>query len=132
MLEIEYTGFEPQAGTEGRPPLSLDSLLIHNPQLAFFARMQGYAMQRAGVRHKDLLLIEPSEYYANDSLVLVFADGQALIRRWQRTGQGGLFVPSDDKLPTIPYDDSCIIRGQVIASITLHTRPRFMLPEVVS
>jgi SOS-response transcriptional repressor LexA len=94
--------------------------------------MQGQAMARAGVRHKDLLLIEPSEHYANDSIVLVFADGQPLIRRWQRTKQGGLFVPSDDKLPPIPYDDSCIIRGQVIASITLHTKPRFMLPEVVS
>ena len=130
---LEYTGFPPQASVEGVPPLSLDSLLIRNSSVCFFVRMQGDAMLGDGIRSGDLLVIEPATHYASGAIVLAFADGQTLVRRYERYSVArGALVPSDPEFPTLQIDEACIIRGQVVASITLLAKPRFPLPPVVS
>lgn len=128
MLEIEYTGFEPQAANEASPALSLDGLLIRNKSACFFAMMRGHAMARAGVRNGDLLVIEPAEAYRDGAIVLAFIDYEALVRRLD----GGMLVAANPNFKSQALDDPSVIRGQVVASIKVLAKPRFMLPPVVS
>jgi hypothetical protein len=56
------------------------------------------------------------------------ANGQTLVRRYElnRTRSSpGLLVPANPNCPPLTMDECSIVRGQVLASITLLTRPRF-------
>jgi DNA polymerase V len=121
-----YTGFRPQAQDELAPALSLDALLVRNPAAAFFARMQGQAMNRAGIRHGDILVIEAAEAYGEGAIVCAFINHEALIRRLER----GHLIASDPRIKPILLDEAGLIRGQVVAAVTLLARPRVSLPVV--
>lgn len=121
-----YTGFRPQAQDEASPALSLDGLLIRNPSVSFFARMRGNAMTRAGIRHGDILVIEAAESYGEGAILCAFINYEAVIRRLER----GQLVASDPRIKPILLDDESLIRGQVVAAVTLLARPRLSLPVV--
>lgn len=126
----QFTGFRPQASDESAPSLSLDSLLIRSSSTTFFARMNGSAMLRAGIRHGDLLVIEAAETYGHNTIVCAFINYEAVVRRLERTGTGYALVASDPKFPTLVVTEDCVIRGQVVAAVTLLARPRLPLPVV--
>jgi len=127
---MEYTGFRPQAADEEEPSPSLDRLLIRNPNLSFFAVMHGNAMARAGIRHGDVLVIEPAEDYRNGAIVLALVNRQAVVRRLERSATGAHLCPAHPNFKTIEVDADCVIRGQVVAAVTLLARPRVKLPVV--
>jgi SOS-response transcriptional repressor LexA len=123
---LDYTGFRPQAADEVEPELSLDRLLCS--PLTFFAVMCGHAMTMAGVRHNDLLVIEPDEVYRDGSIVPAFVQRKALVRRLERTATGFVLNPTNPRLPSLVVDADVLIRGRIVAAITLLTRPRVKLP----
>ena len=125
---MDYTGFRPQASDDGEPPLSLDRLLVR--PYVFFAVMHGHAMARAGIRAKDLLVIEPQEQYRDKQIVLALVDQQALVRRLERAGVGFQLVAAHPRIEPIEVGEDCVIRGRVIATITLLAVPRVPLPVV--
>lgn len=127
-MELEYTGFEPQAAIDNEPALSLDRLLCS--PLTFFARMQGNAMSRAGIRAGDLLIIEPADHYRDQQIVLAFVNEQAYVRRYERTPTGFLLTAANPNFPALDVGADCVIRGQVVASLTLLAARRFSLPVV--
>lgn len=127
---MQYTGFRPQAQDEGKVALSLDGLLIRNPSVSFFARMSGHAMARAGIRHGDVLVIEAAEHYPVGAIVLAFVNYEAIVRRLERAAAGYALVASDSKFATLVVNEDCVIRGQVVAAVTLLARPRVKLPVV--
>jgi DNA polymerase V len=127
-MELDYTGFRPQAVDEPAPALSLDRLLCS--RITFFARMRGNAMSAAGVRHGDLLVIEPAEHYRDGTLVLALVGRQTLVRRLERTPIGFQLSASNPKYPTLELGEDCVIRGRIVASITPIAAPRVPLPVV--
>lgn len=127
---LPYTGFSPQAQDEGVPALSLDQLIIRNPSQTIFARMRGNAMHRSGIRHGDVLVIEAAEHYKAGIIVCVFANHEAIVRRMDRAANGFELVASHPDIPKLPFEESFIIRGQVIATVRLLARPRKELPVV--
>jgi DNA polymerase V len=127
---VNYTGFRPQAADDGEPSLSLDRLLVRNPHASFFAVMSGNAMARAGIRSGDLLVIEAAEDYRDGCIVLAFVDHQALVRRLERTATGFVLSPANPRLPSLLVGDDVLIRGQIVAAITLLARPRVKLTVV--
>lgn len=127
-MELNYTGFEPQAVNESEPALSLDRWLCS--PLSFFARMQGNAMARAGIRAGDVLVIEPAEHYRDQQIVLAFLNRQAYVRRLERTPTGYLLTAANPNFSVLEVGEDCLIRGQVVASITLLAARRLPLPVV--
>lgn len=125
-MDLEYTGFRPQAVDEIEPELSLDRLMC--TPLTFFAVMHGHAMTLAGVRHNDLLVIEPVDAYRNDWIVLAFINREALVRRLERTETGYLLHSTNPRIPPLAVGEDVLIRGRIVASITLLARPRVKLP----
>lgn len=87
-------------------------------------------MQRAGIRHGDLLVIEPAVEYRHGAIVLAYINYAAVVRRLERTPTGYALVASDPvKFPTQEVHEDCDIRGQVLAAVTVLTKPR--LPYTV-
>lgn len=126
---MQYTGFEPQSVNDKEPALSLDRLLCS--PTAYFARMQGNAMARAGIRHGDLLVVEPAEHYRDQQIVLAFIHEQAYVRRLERTPTGYLLSAANPHYSTLDVGEDCLIRGQVVASITLLAARRIPLLVVI-
>jgi SOS-response transcriptional repressor LexA len=125
-MDLDYTGFRPQAADDIEPELSLDRLLCS--PLTFFAVMRGHAMTMAGVRHNDLLVIEPDEVYRDGSIVLAFVHREAIVRRLERTATGFVLNPANPRIPSLVVGDDVLIRGRLVAAITLLARPRVKLP----
>lgn len=122
---MKFTGFHPQGEEERVPPLDLAALLVRQPDATIFARMTGAAIKAAGIHAGDLLVIESADQYADGQIVLAFVNGQAVVRRLC----GATLLPADERFPVIELDESCIIRGRVIAAITFLKAPRFALPD---
>ena len=122
---MKFTGFHPQGEEERVPPLDLAALLVRKPDAAIFARMVGTAMEAAGIRAGDLLVIESNDRYADGQIVLAFVNGQAVVRQLSCE----VLLPADEGFPVIELDESCVIRGRVVAAITFLKAPRFALPD---
>jgi SOS-response transcriptional repressor LexA len=63
--------------------------------------------------------------YADGQIVLAFVNGQAVVRQLSRE----TLLPADERFPVIELDESCVIRGRVVAAITFLKAPRFALPD---
>lgn len=126
----QLTGFHAQAEDESAPALSLDTLVIRNKSATFFARMTGNAMERAGIRHGDVLVIEAAETYRHGVIVCAFVNHEAVVRRLERIATGYVLVASNAKIEPQVVTEGCVIRGQVVAALTLLARPRQPLPAV--
>lgn len=123
---MKFTGFHPQGEEERVPPLDLAALLVRNPDATIFARMTGTAMEAAGIRAGDLLVIESADRYAEGQIVLAFVNGQVVVRHLSHAA----LLPAQEGFPVIELDESCVIRGRVVAAITFLKPPRFALPDV--
>jgi DNA polymerase V len=128
---MKFTGFHPQGEEEREPPLDLARLLLRQPSAALYAVMVGAAMREANIHDGDLLVIEAAPSYANGQIVLAFVDGTALVRRLVREPERVALQPAHPDFPAIELTDheGWLIRGRVVASITLHAAPRFALPQ---
>lgn len=107
-------------------------LLVHRPAAAIFARMAGEAMCGACIHQGDLLVIEAADRYAHGQIVLAFVDGSAFVRRLVREPERVALQPANPEFPDIELTDPerWLIRGRVVAAITLLAAPRCALPEV--
>lgn len=129
---MKYTGFHPQGEEEREPALDLTSLIIRNPAITIYALMVGDAMTEAQIHDGDLLVIEAAEHYANGSVVLAFVDGEAVVRRLQYGLNAPTLLPANRNYPAIDLKNvsQWLIRGKVLAAVTLLFPARFPLPKV--
>lgn len=128
--EMSYTGFPSPAEEHRRPALSLDTLLIRFPLNTFFVRYEGDALVGFGINHGDLLIVERSVQYQPGEIILVFVDGQRIVRQYQRFTDGPALCAANQRHRTIPLPEGAEIFGRVIHSITHHLRIKQSLPVV--
>ncbi len=86
-------------------PLSLDSLLIESPASTFFARLSG--------SRRDLIIIDRSAEVVDGSLVVIFIEGEFLLKRVEITADGGVMLSVADSAP-IPLPEGTEIWGRAV------------------
>ena len=70
--------------------------------------------------------IEAAERYASGHIVLVFVDGVEIVRRLERQPDRFALHPAQPDFPTLELsdtDENWLIRGRVLAAITLLAPP---------
>lgn len=87
-------GFSAAVNRCARGPLDLNSLLVRNPPSTFFARMAGDSMVGAGICDGDLLVIDRSLSPRDGDIVVAFAGGEFVARRFRRAA-GGVRLESE-------------------------------------
>ena len=78
-------GFPSPAEQYLEPPLDLNELLVKRPAATFFVSVEGDSMIGAGIRDKDLLVVDRSLTPANGDIIIASVDGEFTVKTY-RTG----------------------------------------------
>ena len=105
-------GFPSPAEQYLEPPLDLNELLVKRPAATFFVRVEGDSMVGAGIRDKDLLVVDRSLTPANGDIIIASVDGEFTVKtlrvlgnRERGIGNGGgvkyVLEPANPNYPSI-------------------------------
>ena len=75
-------GFPSPAEQYLEPPLDLNELLVKRPAATFFVRVEGDSMIGAGIRDKDLLVVDRSLTPANGDIIIASVDGEFTVKTY--------------------------------------------------
>ena len=73
-------GFPSPAEQYLEPPLDLNELLVKRPAATFFVRVEGDSMIGAGIRDKDLLVVDRSLTPASGDIIIAAVDGEFTVK----------------------------------------------------
>ena len=80
--------------------LDLNKHLIARPAATYFVRVQGDSMQASGIFSGDLLVVDRSLNPSNGKIVVVFLDGETLVKRYcNQMGDINLHSDPSDRPP---------------------------------
>ncbi len=92
-------------------PLPLD-YIKHDREL-FMLRVSGESMVNAGIRDKDLAIIENAQTAANGDIVVALIEDSATIKRFFKEKDHIRLQPENDAMDPIVVDD-CMILGKLV------------------
>lgn len=98
-------GFPSPADDHLERALDLNELLIQNQLATFFLRVDGHAMECAGVQHGDLIIVDRSIQPAANKIVVVAINGELVLRRVCKLNGNLAFTRDDDSEATECGDD---------------------------
>ena len=82
-------GFPSPAEQYLEPPLDLNELLVKRPAATFFVRVEGDSMIGAGIRDKDLLVVDRSITPANGDIIIAAVDGEFTVKTYRTSLKAG-------------------------------------------
>ena len=102
--EGNATGLTSSEDEYGERSFDLNEELIKNKQTTFFFRMNGDAMQEAGIFSGDVLIVDRSIAQVNGKVVVAVLNGEMLVRRLEKTFNKIRLIPETTRLATIDVD----------------------------
>jgi len=76
------------AGTRRGGALDINEYLVRNPVATFFFRVEGNAMRGADILPGDFLVVDRSVVPCHGHVVVVFVEGECLLRRFCERASG--------------------------------------------
>ncbi|HNY51679.1 MAG TPA: transcriptional repressor LexA [Smithella sp.] len=80
-------GLPTSAEEELRGIVSFDEYLVRNPQNSFLLSVKGDSMSDAGIREKDMVIVESNREPKNGDIVLAEVDGNWTMKYFRRDGR---------------------------------------------
>lgn len=119
------SAFESPAAEYAQSELLLDEILIERKSSTFIARASGRSMERFGIFHGDLLVIDRSAPKGRRDVVVAALNGQFICKLLDRA-TGVLYsgqIDAEQKPFQLSQEDDYTEEGVVIRSIRLHREP---------
>jgi DNA polymerase V len=124
FIEAGISGFESPAAEYKELGLSLDQLLIANPNATFIGVAKGQSMQDIGIFDGDLLLVDRSEQVKDGDVIVANYNG-CFTCKFIDKKHAQLISASQLHQPVkITPEDEFQIEGVVTRSIRLHRQVR--------
>lgn len=101
LLGSIAAGFPSPAEEELADVMTLDQLLIKNPQATFLLRVTGDSMVDEGIKHGDLVLVERTPDIKPGDIVVANIDGEWTIKYFRRRGKHVYLEPANRNYRTI-------------------------------
>jgi SOS regulatory protein LexA len=101
LLGSIAAGFPSPAEEELADVMTLDQLLIRNPQATFLLRVTGDSMVDEGIKHGDLVLVERTTDIKPGDIVVANIDGEWTIKYFKRRGKQVYLEPANRNYRTI-------------------------------
>ena len=99
-------GFPSPAEEELRDIISFDEYLIRNPETSFLLSVTGDSMIEAGIREKDLVIVEKNKEPQSGDIILAEVDGNWTMKYFRRRGKMVTLEAANSKYsPIIPRTD---------------------------
>ena len=115
------TDIERPTSEQAQCRIDLNEQLVTNKHATFFFRMNGDAMNGAGIYSGDVLIVDRSITNINGKVVVALLDGEMIVRRLEKTFNKTRLVPETTKLSAIEIDPfaDCSIWG--VVTYVIHT-----------
>jgi len=114
------TGFESPAAEYKEMGLSLDQLLIANPNATFIGRASGDSMEGVGIFDGDLLIVDRVEPITNGCIVVACYNGEFVCKALDRVKQELVSANIKNAPIKITAEDKIQLEGVVTRSIRMH------------
>ncbi len=117
LLGTVEAGFPSPAEEELADNLSLDDLLIQNPEATFLLKVSGDSMSEAGILPGDMVLVDKGEQAKSGDIVIAEVDGEWTMKYLRKRGESVMLVPANPKYQPIRPKKELKIAGVVTAVV---------------
>jgi len=130
--EFIQSGFTSPADEYAVPDLNLDQFLKRDPEATYPARMDGTAMEKAGIPSGSYLLFDRGIDPKNGDIVYVWFNEEKLIRFYEKHGSAITLYGSSPDVETIRVEgeNELTLIGVITWSLKCHAARMF--PQVKS
>lgn len=117
MLGTVEAGFPSPAEEELSDTLSLDDLLVKNPQATFLLKVSGYSMSEAGILPGDMVIVDKGQVPKSGDIVIAEVDAEWTMKYLDKSGDSVTLIPANPKFKPIKPKKELKIAGIVTAVI---------------
>ncbi|MGE5893735.1 MAG: transcriptional repressor LexA [bacterium] len=117
MLGTVEAGFPSPAEEELVDTLSLDQLLIKNPEATFLLKVSGDSMSEAGILPGDMVLVDKGQTPKSGDIVIAEVDGQWTMKYLKKRGESVTLIPANPNYKPIRPKKELKIAGVVTAVV---------------
>ncbi len=117
ILGTVEAGFPSPAEEELVDTLSLDNLLIQNPEATFLLKVSGDSMSGAGILPGDMVLVDKGQTPKSGDIVIAEVDGAWTMKYLRKRGESVTLLPANPKYQPIRPKNELKIAGVVTAVV---------------
>ncbi len=117
MLGTVEAGFPSPAEEELADTLSLDELLIQNPEATFLLKVSGDSMSEAGILPGDMVIVDKGQTPRSGDIVIAEVDGAWTMKYLRKRGENITLLPANPKYKPIRPKNELKIAGVVTAVV---------------
>jgi len=117
MLGTVEAGFPSPAEEELADTLSLDNLLIQNPEATFLLKVSGDSMAEAGILPGDMVLVDKGQVPKSGDIVIAEVDGEWTMKYLKKRGESVALIPANPRYKPIKPKKELKIAGVVTAVV---------------
>ncbi|MDA8083298.1 MAG: transcriptional repressor LexA [Nitrospiraceae bacterium] len=117
VLGTVEAGFPSPAEEELADNLSLDDLLIQNPQATFMLKVSGESMSGAGILPGDMVIVDRGQPPKSGDIVIAEVDGEWTMKYLEKKGAEVTLLPANPLFSPIRPKKELKIAGVVTAVI---------------
>jgi DNA polymerase V len=127
-IEAGITGFESPAAEYQEMGLSLDELLVQNPNATFIGVAKGESMTESGIFDGDVLIVDRSLQAKHMDVIVCNFNGAFVCKILDKHNK--LLLSSSEHYKPVPIttDDEFQVEGVVPFSIRVHRASPLLLP----
>jgi len=117
ILGTVEAGFPSPAEEELVDTLSLDNLLIQNPEATFLLKVSGDSMSGAGILPGDMVLVDKGQTPKSGDIVIAEVDGEWTMKYLRKRGENVALIPANPNYKPIRPKKELKIAGVVTAVV---------------
>ncbi|MBF0505558.1 MAG: repressor LexA [Nitrospirae bacterium] len=117
VLGTVEAGFPSPAEEELADTMSLDALLIQNPQATFLLKVSGDSMSGAGILPGDMVIVDKGQVPRSGDIVIAEVDGQWTMKYLKKRGDSVSLIPANPLYKPIRPKNELKIAGVVTAVV---------------
>jgi SOS regulatory protein LexA len=117
ILGTVEAGFPSAAEEELADTLSLDQLLIQNPEATFMLKVSGDSMFEAGILPGDMVLVDKGQIPKSGDIVVAEVDGEWTMKYLRKRGESVALIPANPRYKPIKPKKELKIAGVVTAVV---------------
>jgi SOS regulatory protein LexA len=117
ILGYVEAGFPSPAEEELADTLSLDELLIQNPEATFLLKVSGNSMSEAGILPGDMVIVDRGQVPKSGDIVIAEVDGEWTMKYLKKRGDSVTLNPANFNYKPIKPKKELKIAGVVTAVI---------------
>ncbi len=117
VLGTVEAGFPSPAEEELVDTLSLDDLLIQNPEATFLLKVSGDSMSGAGILPGDMVIIDKGQVPKSGDIVIAEVDGEWTMKYLRKRGESVTLIPANPNYKPIRPKNELKIAGVVTAVV---------------